>query len=312
MRSIVFLVDSSASMDEELGGRRKIDMVCEAIFRILSDERLLLKDDRVGLMFFHATKSGDVPKVDVAIPFSSPEDVKEDLDRFMKRVKSVKPIGGTPIGFGLSSAIDALSREVAKEKKVILVTDGENNVGVNPEEVALDAKGRGVRVDVVGIGDEINMLELINVADRAGGEFRHAFSGDQINRALIEFVERPVVVEKPTEIPEEDELSRLVRELTDLRGEAKEVNTALTRGRLSVEEYSERLSELEFREREMVSRIRDLRSELSRKLMSAQISMESLQKSAQTHGRPEDHAKLEELESYIGRLRKLLEISEIE
>ena len=300
-RVIVFLVDSSGSMDEQLEGRRKIERVCEAIFGLLSEDGRLSGDDVISLMLFHATKSGDVPKVDILLSPTRLSDLREDLDHLRKKMKKIKPMGGTPIGFALSRAVENLSAIAADEKRIILLTDGENNVGASPEEAAEEARSLGIRVDVVGIGDDVNPLELEAVAERTGGSFKHYPSDGELQKILEELVKAEPWVEE-FEIGEKDELSRLLEEFKTVDDRLKDLSRKLEGGELGLDEYSRRASELEFRRRELVTKIRDIRSELSRRLLSAQMRLAELDRGG---------LEAEKLRSYVDELKRLLEESEI-
>ncbi len=302
-KALILLIDSSASMDEPLGETRKIENVCKAILNLLSNSDRFSEDDLISLMFFHATKSGDVPKVDVLIPLMMFSDLKTRLEHIRKKVEKVKPIGGTPIGFGLSSAIEALSKSEVEVKKIILLTDGENNVGIPPEEAILEAKRHGVRVDVIGIGDEINPIELEAVAEQTGGSFKRYPSNGSMLSLLEELVGRPMIHAVKPAISERNELSKLLQEYNAIEDEIALMVRKLNEGKVTVDEYAQRASELEFRKKDFLTRVREIRSALSKKLISAQIRLANLdQKSLEA----------QELKLYIEELRKLLEESEIE
>lgn len=62
---------------------------------------------------------------------------------------------GTAIGMALANAITRLEKVKGKSKVVILLTDGENNVGAIDPTTALDiAKQKGIRIYTVGIGKD--------------------------------------------------------------------------------------------------------------------------------------------------------------
>ena len=302
MRAIVFLVDSSGSMDERLDGRRKIELVSEAMLDLLSDEDLLPGEDLASIMLFHATKWGDVPKIDLISPLTSLNELRAELDRIRKKLGKVKPVGGTPIGFGISSAVETLVGVDASEKRIILITDGENNVGVPPGEIALEADRHGIRIDVIGIGDEINPLELEDVAEKTGGVFRRFPSDGSIHELLRGLVAEPKPRIEKLKIEEAEELSKLLAELSKIDEELGSLTKLVDAGKLSLDEYSKHFSELEFRKRELMAKIRDLRSELSKRLIEAQMRLAGLEE-----GSPE----AEELRQLISELKSLLERSEV-
>lgn len=76
---------------------------------------------------------------------------------------------GTAIGMGLSSALAHLEHSKAKSRIVILLTDGENNVGnISPLMAAEMAQKQGVRVYTIAIGMQGKSKQV--VAQLSNGE----------------------------------------------------------------------------------------------------------------------------------------------
>ncbi len=60
---------------------------------------------------------------------------------------------GTAIGMGLVSAISSLKESKSKTKIIVLLTDGNNNMGdISPEEAAKIAKEFGIKIYTIGVG----------------------------------------------------------------------------------------------------------------------------------------------------------------
>ena len=57
----------------------------------------------------------------------------------------------TAIGTGLATAVGRLKESKAKSKVIILVTDGENNFGIDPMTAASIAEAMDIRVYTIGI-----------------------------------------------------------------------------------------------------------------------------------------------------------------
>ena len=60
---------------------------------------------------------------------------------------------GTAIGMGLVSAISSLKESKSKTKIIVLLTDGNNNMGdISPKEAAKIAKEFGIKIYTIGVG----------------------------------------------------------------------------------------------------------------------------------------------------------------
>lgn len=72
---------------------------------------------------------------------------------------------GTAIGMALANAVTRLEKVKGESKVIVLLTDGENNVGAIDPNTALDiAKQKGIRIYTVGIGkDGLAQLPIYRV-----------------------------------------------------------------------------------------------------------------------------------------------------
>lgn len=77
--------------------------------------------------------------------------------------------GGTAIGDAILTAADALAavRQKGRDQVLIVVTDGENNHGIEPELAARNVAARGIRLHVIGMGGD----EPIKVYSPEGNVF---------------------------------------------------------------------------------------------------------------------------------------------
>lgn len=91
---------------------------------------------------------------------------------------------GTNIGEGLLLASESLSGATG-DKNLVLVTDGEANMGIDPKPVAKFLAERGVKIHSVGIGDPEG-IDLY-VTDKRSGE-KIYFKGSDGNpiRAVVD------------------------------------------------------------------------------------------------------------------------------
>ncbi len=84
-------------------------------------------------------------------------------------------IDGTAIGLGIASSANMLRSGAAASKVIILLTDGDNNTALDPQEAATAAATLGIRVYTIGVGGaELNESALQNIASVGGGLYFRA------------------------------------------------------------------------------------------------------------------------------------------
>ncbi|MEK7690389.1 MAG: VWA domain-containing protein, partial [Bdellovibrionota bacterium] len=139
---IMMVMDISASMNiEDLADRPRFEIAKEVLDGFVKGRR----NDRIGFVAF----SGE--PLTMAPPTL-------DYGLVLKAIRDVS-IGvlkdGTAIGDGLSLAVRHLRDSKAKSRVIILLTDGDNNVGqVDPATAGELAAGFGIRVYTIAIGRE--------------------------------------------------------------------------------------------------------------------------------------------------------------
>ena len=110
----------------------------------VSDLLNLLDGDRIGLVAFAGTSFLQCP---LTLDYQAAGIFLDALE------PDLIPIQGTSISHALRTAIEAFSRVEKKSKAIILITDGEDHGG-NLEEVSRLALEEGVKIFVIGIGQE--------------------------------------------------------------------------------------------------------------------------------------------------------------
>lgn len=100
-------------------------------------------NDRMGLVVFSGESFTQCPlTTDHAVLMNLFKDVKTGLIE-----------DGTAIGMGLANAVNRLKDSEAESKVIILLTDGENNMGaIDPITAAELAQTFGIRVYTIGVG----------------------------------------------------------------------------------------------------------------------------------------------------------------
>lgn len=145
-RDLVFALDASGSMDEsgysqEHMNQSKFTLLVKLLKKFVTSRF----DDNVGVVVFGSYAFSPVP-------------ITYDMHSlvYMLDFLSVGMAGdSTAIGDGLARSLDMLEKSGAKNKVIILVTDGYQNSGVTKikDAIAL-AKQMGVKIYTIGIGKE--------------------------------------------------------------------------------------------------------------------------------------------------------------
>jgi len=154
---IVLAVDVSESMEatDFLPNRMVVSQ------KVIRDFIRRRTEDRIGLVIFGGEAVSKVP-------------LTTDFDFLLEQVDNLKMRElkqGTAIGMGLLSAVNRLRQSTAKSKVVVLLTDGDNNVGaVNPTTAAHLAKQEGIKVYTIGIGKKDRVLVPIYAYDMDGNK----------------------------------------------------------------------------------------------------------------------------------------------
>ena len=198
---IVIAIDLSRSMEAEdfkdLRGNRmnRLALAKETV------QKFVLKrpSDRIGLIAFAG-------RAYVAAPLTL------DHDFFLQNLERLGFGGieeGTAIGSGLIASVNRLRDLKAKSKIVILLTDGQNNVGKVPPLTAADAaQALGIKVHTIGVGThgdapwpytdqfgrrqdrmlpvDIDEDVLKKVSEKTGGKYFRADNSETLRRIFAE------------------------------------------------------------------------------------------------------------------------------
>lgn len=139
---IVMVMDVSASMlAEDMADRSRLDIAKETMEKFIQGRG----NDRIGFVIF----SGEPltlapPTLDYSIVIRAIREIETGILK-----------DGTGIGDGLALAVNRLRKSTAKSRIVVLLTDGDNNVGqIGPADAGELAKGYGIKVYTIAIGKE--------------------------------------------------------------------------------------------------------------------------------------------------------------
>lgn len=163
-RDLVFVLDTSGSMgesgySEDEDDKSKFEILKSIIASFITHRY----DDNVGVCVFGSFAFCSVPLT---------YDMKAVA--FLLNFLEVGIAGeNTAIGEGISSALDALKKGHAKEKVIILITDGYQNSGSISVKSAVErAKNEHVRIYTLGVGEpgSYDAKLLKRIAKETGGK----------------------------------------------------------------------------------------------------------------------------------------------
>ncbi|RLA63591.1 MAG: aerotolerance regulator BatA [Epsilonproteobacteria bacterium] len=143
VNDIMFVVDVSRSMLADDFKPNRLEAAKRKIAEFVS----LRPTDRIGIIIFSE-------KAFTLLPLST------DLDLIQRIIDEIK-IGflgsGTNIGDALGLGVGRLAQSMAKNKVIILLTDGVSNVGVmTPTQAAEQAADEGIKIYTIGVGGNKN------------------------------------------------------------------------------------------------------------------------------------------------------------
>jgi len=165
-RDVVFVLDVSKSMlAEDLAPNR-----LERAKLSISDVIARLRGDRVGLLVFAGTAAVKCPLT-----------LDYGFFKMMLAAVSTESIsrGGTMIGDAIRVVLDQmLDNQERKYKDIVLITDGEDHESF-PVEAAKEAAEKGVRLFIVGLGDE-NEGKRIPITDESGRRTFMKYHGQEV------------------------------------------------------------------------------------------------------------------------------------
>lgn len=136
---IVMSLDISASMLTDDVKPNRLEAAKDVAIDFIKDRPA----DRIGLVVYEG-------EAYTQAPLTNDHDLLIDL---FEDVKTNMMVSGTAIGLGLITAVNRLSESDAKSKVIILLTDGQNNMGdIEPMTAAQVAKEMEVCIYTIGVG----------------------------------------------------------------------------------------------------------------------------------------------------------------
>lgn len=187
--NILFIMDSSYSMSDEIDGKEKIDIaketLSEALKKISPDIKTGLRvyGHKNGILGFNACRASEL-----VTPIGINN--KSFIER---QVNKLSPTGWTPITYSLKQAVNFDLARVQGAKRILLLSDGEETCDESPCEYVLNLiKTRpDIKIDVIGfaLNNEEAVDQLKCTALVTKGRFYQAHGKGDLQKALSEILD---------------------------------------------------------------------------------------------------------------------------
>lgn len=193
---ILFVLDSSGSMRQTIGGRPKIMLAKGALIRNLETVPTTVS---VGLrVFAHrvemSNKSASCKDTELLVPVGA-----ANFSEVSSALSAASPLGYTPLAYSLQQVTRDFSPDKEGEKFVIVLSDGEETCGGDPISVVRELRKQGINITVHTIGfdvDEKTRMQLEQIAEAGGGSYFDAKDAEQLTIALADATEQAILKPK--------------------------------------------------------------------------------------------------------------------
>ncbi len=176
----VILLDVSLSMGKGYGDLRpsKLDASKEALL-LLASRLLENPSNRIGIVVFFGRS---LP----VLPLTSD---KSKLVKTVYRINFVEE--GSAPGDGIVDSVKMLRRSKEGRKKgIVLITDGDINLGIPLEAALLYANNAGIKMYTITVGEKPKTEDIYRKGmEMYGWTYKHASSRSQLLSAVLEYIE---------------------------------------------------------------------------------------------------------------------------
>lgn len=194
---IVLSLDGSGSMNASGFEENSRESRFAITQKIAQDFVLKRYEDNVGVVLF-----GDFAFI--ASPVTYEKEIVSEMIGYLSHGMAGQ---NTAIGEGVAMAVRALKHSRAKNRVIILLTDGEHNSGrISPKEAVEMALQKGIKIYTIGIGNkgEFDKALLEKIAKESGGRFFAAYNKDALQEAYdtINTLERSNIKSREYQVKE--------------------------------------------------------------------------------------------------------------
>lgn len=171
--NLLIILDASGSMAAQLGNEARIDAARRALTNMIN----ILDEDKpaqvnVGLRIFgnggdnsDAGKAASCQSTALLVPIEG----GLDIPLLREQADAWQPVGWTPLGLGLRSALDDFPPASDNARNlIIVVSDGEESCDGDPCAAAQALGDAGIQVSVIGVGLPPEEAESLRCIPRNG------------------------------------------------------------------------------------------------------------------------------------------------
>jgi Ca-activated chloride channel homolog len=143
---IIIALDVSQSMLAEDLKPNRMEAAKDNLSQFIAE----IKDDRLGIIVFAGTAFTQSP---LTFDYNIMQEYLKQIST--KSInQNVRGLNGTAVGDAILAAINRFKKSEDRSKVLVLLTDGDANVGVDPQIAAEKAAESGIKIYTVGIGSK--------------------------------------------------------------------------------------------------------------------------------------------------------------
>lgn len=181
---VLFVLDFSQSMNEEIEGKKKVDLMLKTMAQILpsinkkTQVGMRVYGHRMGFTQYDACKASAL-----LVPIGA-----ESVNQIQAKLGKTHPRGMTPITYSLKKAVESDFIGFSGQKHIILLTDGGENCDESPCTWAMELikTRKDIKIDVIAfnISDEDDLDQLRCTALVTTGKFHTAHTSAELVKSL--------------------------------------------------------------------------------------------------------------------------------
>lgn len=191
-------IDASKSMNAELNGEPRIDIAKRVVTGTLSD----LDADIALRAFGHNVADTAELKDQSCLDSELEVGFGNDFAEVITATNALTPLGWTPLALTIKEAGADLQAQVGKKPILVILSDGEDTCGGDPEAEAAALKAMGIDVALYIIGfavDAETKITLENIAKAGGGIYLEANDAIGLTTSIESILETENVLAKNPE-----------------------------------------------------------------------------------------------------------------